>query len=537
MPSLPLTTSCWPAHPPAPVLPSAIGDMLRAAATRAPDQRARRVRLAAWRAAAVVAVAGGLALMAAPQALAGPSDVARATVAAAPSVKLSAGTGTPTLKVTVSGKGFGASEAVDIYFDTTDEVVTETSATGTFSAAALRVPAAAVPGTHWISAEGRHSGLFAQRPFTVDTPWAGFGRVARHTHDNPFENVLNPGNVSGLDEAWAFPAGYVQSSPAVVGGVVYAGSFDDNFYALSAATGAKIWSTSIGDAVISSPAVAGGAVYFGAGDGNVYALNAATGAKLWTFTTGGEVSCSPAVVNGIVYIGSDDGTLYALNAATGAKVWSFATGFEMESSPAVAGGAVYFGSANGNVYALNAATGATLWSFTTSGTGEVNTSPAVANGVVYVAASDGNVYALNAATGFQVWSFPAGSLVDASPAVAGGVVYAAGDRNVYALSAATGAELWSFQTGNTVFSSPAVAGGVVYAGSADGNLYALDAATGARLWSAATGGYVYSSPAVTNGTVYVGSTDGNVYAYDLAGAAQAPRRPRPGALHPDLSIR
>jgi outer membrane protein assembly factor BamB len=88
-----------------------------------------------------------------------------------------------------------------------------------------------------------------------------------------------------------------------------------------------------------------------------------------------------------------------------------------------------------------------------------------------------------------------------------------------------------------VFSSPAVAGGVVYAGSADGNLYALDAATGARLWSAATGGSVYASPAVTNGTVYVGSTDGNVYAYDLAGAAQAPGRPRPGALHPDLSLR
>jgi outer membrane protein assembly factor BamB len=461
MPSLPLTTSCWPAGLPAPVLPSAIGDVLRAAATRAPDQRARRVRLAAWRAAAVVAMIGGLAVTAAPQALAsptdsaGPGDSARASVATAPSIRLSVSTGPPTQTVTVSGKGFGASEAVDIYLDTTDEAVTETSATGSFSGAALRVPAAAVPGTHWISAEGRNSGLFAQRPFTVDTPWAGFGRVARHTHDNPFENVLNPGNVSGLDEAWAFPAGYVQSSPAVVGGVVYAGSFDDNFYALSAATGAKIWSTSIGAAVISSPAVAGGAVYFGAGDGNVYALNAATGAKLWTFTTGGEVPCSPTVADGIVYIGSDDGTLYALNAATGAKVWSFTTGFEMESSPAVAGG----------------------------------------------------------------------------------VIYAAGDRNVYALSAATGAELWSFQTGDTVFSSPAVAGGVVYAGSADGNLYALDAATGARLWSAATGGSVYSSPAVTNGTVYVGSTDGNVYAYDLAGAAQAPRRPRPGALHPDLSLR
>ena len=145
----------------------------------------------------------------------------------------------------------------------------------------------------------------------------------------------------------------------------------------------------------------------------------------------------------------------------------------------------------------------------------MNTSPAVADGVVYVAASDGNVYALNAATGFQVWSLPCWS---------GGRLPGGGGRVISA--------------GDTVFSSPGGGGrSSVYAGSADGNLYALDAATGARLWSAATGGYVYSSPAVTNGTVYVGSTDGNVYAYDLAGAEQAPRRPRPGALHPDLSLR
>jgi len=36
----------------------------------------------------------------------------------------------------------------------------------------------------------------------------------------------------------------------------------------------------------SSPAVVGGVVYVGSDDKNVYALDAANGAKIWSFTTG-----------------------------------------------------------------------------------------------------------------------------------------------------------------------------------------------------------------------------------------------------------
>ena len=72
----------------------------------------------------------------------------------------------------------------------------------------------------------------------------------------------------------------------------------------------------------SSPAVVNGVVYIGSDDGNVYALNASTGAMLWSFTTGGRVESSPTVVNGVVYIGSDDDNVYALNASTGNKLWT-----------------------------------------------------------------------------------------------------------------------------------------------------------------------------------------------------------------------
>ena len=58
-------------------------------------------------------------------------------------------------------------------------------------------------------------------------------------------------------------------------------------------------------------------VYVCSWDGNLYALSAATGAILWSYTTGNIVDSSPAVVNGVVFAGSWDGNLYAFDLAGG----------------------------------------------------------------------------------------------------------------------------------------------------------------------------------------------------------------------------
>ena len=126
---------------------------------------------------------------------------------------------------------------------------------------------------------------------------------------------------------WNYTTGNeVYSSPAVVDGVVYIGSLDDNIYALNATNGAKLWDYPTGAPVWSSPAVVNGIVYIGSFDDNIYALNATTGSKIWNYTTGSNVYSSPAVVNGVVYIGSDDGNVYALNATNGAQLWNYTTG-------------------------------------------------------------------------------------------------------------------------------------------------------------------------------------------------------------------
>jgi outer membrane protein assembly factor BamB len=341
-----------------------------------------------------------------------------------------------------------------------------------------------------------------------------------HTLDmvrwNPYEHVLNVENVGRLKKLGSYTTGgpVFSSSPAIVNGVGYFGSDDDNVYAVNVHTGAKVWSYATGGYVQSSPAVANGVAYVGSYDHNVYALNASTGALLWKYATGNGVQSSPTVANGIVFVGSLDHNVYALNASTGAKVWSYTTGNVVYSSPAVVDGIVYFGSYDNNVYALDANTGALRWSYATGN--EVYSSPAVANGMVYIGSYDKNVYALDASTGALRWAYATGDVVPSSPAVANGTVYVGSqDNNVYALDASTGVLLWNYTTNSFVFSSPAVANGVVYVGSYDDGLYALDASTGGKLWSYSTGNAVTSSPVVVNGVVYVGSNDDTGYAFGL----------------------
>ena len=367
---------------------------------------------------------------------------------------------------------------------------------------------------------------------------------------NPYETVIGINNAGSLQLKWKNSItidNFVVSSPAVVNGVVYFGSFDNNVYALNASTGAKLWSYATGGLVSCSPAEVNGVVYIGSNDDNVYALNANTGAKLWSYLTGSSVQSPPTVANGVVYFGSLDNNVYALNASTGAKVWSFATAGGVYSSPAVVNGVVYVGSfiGDGNVYALNASTGAKLWSYATGNS--VTSSPAVANGVVYVGSDDGNMYALNASTGAKLWSYATGT-VASSPAAANGVVYVGADSNngganVYALNASTGAKLWSYATANSVEGSPAVANGVVYFSSEDFNVYALNASTGAKLWSYAVGNNT-SAPTIVNGVVYVTADyltaddkylNGTVYAFALGAQASADLflriQPTPTTVH------
>ena len=458
---------------------------------------------------------------------------------ASPSITLSKKTGPPTSRILVSGRGFKPNVGVDIFFDTKDEALVVTNGKGEFDKAGIHAHRGAQPGQHWVTAMNRNDYSGDQKAFLVQTNWSEFHFRHNGTRLNPYENVLDAKTVKRLKLKWTYSTSRiyaVDSSPAVMNGVVYVGSGDHNVYALNAKTGALLWRYTTGASVQSSPAVANGVVFVGSDDLNVYALNARTGHKLWSYNTRGVVESSPAVSNGVVYVGSNDGNMYALIAypAKTTLLWSYKISYPVYSSPVVANGVVYVNSLVG-IYALNAKTGAPVWSNVAG-----NGSPTVANGVVYLGSN-----ALNASTGNLLWSNTTVADVEGTPALADRVVYVESytDGGVYALDAATGAVLWVYHTNFPYLkSSPAVANGVVYIGAMDFNVYALDAKTGAKLWSYNVGDYLDSSPTVANGMVYIGCNNGKMYAFGLPDGDQAKqdadsKRPDPKTLRPDLSLK
>ena len=65
----------------------------------------------------------------------------------------------------------------------------------------------------------------------------------------------------------------------------------------------------------------------------------------------------------------------------------------MDSSPVVVGDKVVFGSGDGRLYLVSLATGERIWSYDLGK--ELNASPAVADGLVVIGCEDGMVYAFD----------------------------------------------------------------------------------------------------------------------------------------------
>ena len=465
--------------------------------------------------------------------------------AAAPRLTLSPTVGHPKNVVQIGGSGFGANEAVDLYFDTGDVLLAIANASGSLAKYKLEIPADALPGTHWITAIGRRDGIAGQKAFTVRTDWPQFGFGLQAHHYNPYENVVSTANVNRLGVVWSAQTGLVESSPAVSGGVVYAGGYYGNLYALDARTGAVKWmAPQCASIVNASPTVYKGVIYVGCeSDNNLYAFNAGNGSLKWTAAAGAGFWSSPAVSGDTVYAGSIDGKLYARYAATGAPRWTATTGNTIDSSPAVANGAVYVGSDDSKLYAFGADDGAPLWSYATGGW--IESSPVVANNTVYVGSDDHKLYALNAITGSLNWSFDAGSAVS-TPAFANGTVYVGcwGGSTLYALNAGTGKMLWSATVGATLF-GPSIANGVVYVATEDNKLHALYSYNGVELWNVANIGGA-APPVIADGILYAGSytsQNDKLYALALDGGNNAAYRnghtapPSYASLHPDLHLK
>ena len=211
---------------------------------------------------------------------------------------------------------------------------------------------------------------------------------------------------------WRVRMGPTESSPLVVGKLVYVGDWRGKVYALSTQTGRTVWSYQTGDKVKDGMAYAGGKVYFGSYDHHVYALNARTGKLVWKTAAQARLGASgtfystPAVAYDRVYIGSTDSKVYSFGASSGKLRWSHGTGGYVYGSPAVWNKRVYVGSYDHYFYCFDAATGDVRWRLKANA--PISGSAVVINGVVYFSSFKGRTYAADARTGKLLWYFRRG---------------------------------------------------------------------------------------------------------------------------------
>lgn len=475
-------------------------------------------------------IADGTAYASATNADAVPFSVQASSTA--PIVTVTPARVVPGGKVSLAASGFQAGESVAFTIPSsggktvTLATVTATS-TGAASATAVALPVGAAFGSDPVSATGASSGEIGTGYVYVANNDAQYGYGPEHqgaeSDDTVIHNYQGVGSdASKLVENWTVAeAGAVDTTPAIVDGVVYFGDAAGNLDAVSETDGQPVFSVPLGSAVASSPAVDGGRVFVGDDAGDLVALDATSGAVDWTVSLGGDVS-SPAVAGGVVYVGSSDGEVGAYGETTGKARWKVSVGGDVSSAPAVdtAAKIVVATDTKGVVKALSTANGKAAWSVTVGGH---LTGPMLSAADVYVASSSGALAAVTVATGAKAWSVKTAGAVAAPPILAYGDVTVgttSGDVSYY--DASTGALVNT----QTQFGEPvtglAFTDSVLLLTSSSGELGLIQGAKYLLMtWIFKASTDFASAGVMLNGDVFVAGEDGLLRAFTTPGRAVA----------------
>jgi outer membrane protein assembly factor BamB len=212
---------------------------------------------------------------------------------------------------------------------------------------------------------------------------------------------------------WHYSTGSpIESSPVVVDGIDYFGTWSGRIIALDLRTHRVRWRRYDGCKITSSASIAGGRLYIGDYCGRLLALSPRTGALRWSRSVNGRIYGTPAVAGGRVFVPSSDGGSMTAFTTSGRFLWRRGFGSYVYSSPAVAYGRVYFGAYNGVFYALRASNGATAWAVGTGG--PISGAAVVVDGVAYAGSFAHRIVGVAARTGRVVLDFPHGEYVPVS---------------------------------------------------------------------------------------------------------------------------
>ena len=187
------------------------------------------------------------------------------------------------------------------------------------------------------------------------------GQIIALKKDRPSNSQLQ------LEEWKQRVSGGIIGAPVFYEGIVIVTTDVGKIYCFDGQTGEKIWSYETEGAkktngkeksIWSTPVVENGVVYVGSMDQFFYALSIDPGMSaserlLWKFKTNGAIVSKALLVKDLVIFGSFDRNLYALDKTERGKlVWTFKSDNLIWAAPVSDGETVYAAASDGKVYSL-----------------------------------------------------------------------------------------------------------------------------------------------------------------------------------------
>ncbi len=307
-----------------------------------------------------------------------------------------------------------------------------------------------------------------------------------------------------------------------------------------------LWKTATDGPIYGSPALAEDLVFVGSQDQHFYALSDKDGSIRWKRDLRSKIVSTPLVRDGSLYIGTGNGDFHNLDPATGKPRWTFKTGGLIHYETCTDESGLYFGNQKGRFFKVDY-TGNVLWTFETKN--KFGGHCALYKDLVLTSSWDTNFYGLKRSDGAVVWKVSSGTLNFAGPELVGDNVYFATHDKLYRLEASTGKtrsiikttylnhvvlakqHLWTNEKGLTKRSLDGkVLGTVEFNSFSDfrplvyNNLFILSGNSSALyavsddlkiLWTIKGGEAFWAPGVVKNNVYYTGNRDHNAYAIQL----------------------
>jgi outer membrane protein assembly factor BamB len=283
-----------------------------------------------------------------------------------------------------------------------------------------------------------------------------------------------------------------------------------------------LWQHTLPDvqAAYSTPALVGGVLYAGAGK-HVYALNAKDGTTVWQYPADGSAAsgtfnCSPAIADGKVFIGSDDNKLCVFDAGTGALLWQVTTNGAVTGAPVVSDGSVFFGCSDGHLYAINVASQQPIWGGEFRTDGPVFSSPIVEDGSVYFSDGNSNIYAVKQSSGEKIWTYlPSGGISPRGAVFQDGEIYVTSGSNILNISSRTGEVRSYYNIPATIVGPPTITSTNIYVSTSDQQIFCLTL-HGNIVWHSFLQDIIATPMVATDNYLYATTRHGVVYALELS---------------------